>query len=311
MKAIDQLQQKLGARIGESLGANRQAVPGASRGSAVATPTADSKYQGCSRIKDALAIELERIVADPVQPRKDFDETALEELAASLKSRGQLQPCRVRWDEPLGRWVIIAGERRFRAAGRAGLTTLQCVEARGGQSESEILQDQLVENCLRQDLKPVEQAVAFKRLIEARGWSHRQLASELRVGAGTVAKALALLELPEPVRVQVEQGALAPSVAYEVSKLDHAADQQVVADQVIAAGLSRAEAAEMVNTIKDRRSPTTDKHRRPDPVEIDLGDGVSVLVRYRKPSTVTATQALRKALKVSQESEKERPDQAA
>src|SRR6185312_3212783 len=104
----------------------------------------------------------------PEQPRKDFEPQALADLAASLKDRGQLQPIRVRWDEGSGRWLIVAGERRWRAAQMAGMTAMLCVEAKGAQTPDDILEDQLVENCLRADLAPLEQARAFKALVDRR-----------------------------------------------------------------------------------------------------------------------------------------------
>ena len=103
-------------------------------------------------------IAVENLRPDPVQPRREFDDDDLHRLADSLKVRGQLQPIRVRWDQPSGSWVIVSGERRWRAAGMAGLPTLACVEAKGGPLRRKtILEDQLVENCLRSDLKPVEE----------------------------------------------------------------------------------------------------------------------------------------------------------
>src|SRR3954452_4511343 len=137
MKNAENLKSRFGANMAESMGDVKPGAGGLPAG--FAAPS--GQYAGCTRIKDALAIELERIMLDPDQPRKEFDEGALKELAASLKDRGQLQPARVRWDEARGKWVIIAGERRYRAALLAGLKTLACVEARGGQSADDILTD--------------------------------------------------------------------------------------------------------------------------------------------------------------------------
>src|SRR4051794_24431228 len=113
MKAADQLAARLAGNMMESMGAATAGAPIPPSGGVLHGGAA--KYQGAARLKDALSIKLEQIVPDPNQPRKEFEPEALAELAASLKARGQLQPIRVRWDEGLGRWVVIAGERRYRA----------------------------------------------------------------------------------------------------------------------------------------------------------------------------------------------------
>jgi ParB family transcriptional regulator, chromosome partitioning protein len=252
MKAADRISERLGAYIDESMGAARPAGAGDGAGEAFPTPGASvvhggpDKYQGAARIKDALAIEVERIVPDPNQPRKDFDQDALAELAASLKARGQLQPIRVRWDEGLGKWIVIAGERRYRAALQAGLSTLACIEAKGPLTEDDTLEDQLVENCLREDLKPIEQAKAFKALLQRRRYSYRQLAESLHISHQAIVRALALLDLPEDIQGRVEAGELAPSVAYEVSRLEDSDQQREVAARVVEEELNRAEATEVV-----------------------------------------------------------------
>ncbi|HMB05846.1 MAG TPA: ParB/RepB/Spo0J family partition protein [Isosphaeraceae bacterium] len=276
MKAADQLQQKFGARIGASLGANRQgAAPVAPRNEPVAPAPGGARYQGCARIKDALTIEIDRIVPDPGQPRKEFDEAALDELAASLKARGQLQPCRVRWDGALGKWIIIAGERRWRAAVRAGLPTLQCVEARGTLTDHEILEDQLVENCLREDLKPIEQALAYRKLLDLNGWTLQQLAERLHMNKGTISRALALLDLPPEVQTQVEQGALAPAAAAEIATLADPAAQVEAAGRVVTEKLTRDELRGVVKAQKAGRAPTT---ARPRSVEYQTAGGQKVII---------------------------------
>ena len=201
--------------------------------------------------------------------------------------------------------MILVGERRWRAAQLAGLAELSCIVVDGELPADERLMIQLVENALREDLRPVEQARAYKALMEAREWSGNQLAKELHIAQSSVVRALALLELPAPVQAQVEQGALAATVAAELTKLPEPAMQAEVAQAIVDQGLTRSEVAEVVKAVRGRRPAQT----RPDPVEVDLGEGITVVVRYRKPTTVTAQQALRKALKVLQD--RDRDDQAA
>ena len=246
MKSADKLKSRLAGNMAESMGDVKPGAGGLPTG--FAAPT--GQYAGCTRIKDALAIEISRIVPDPNQPRKEFGEEAMEELAASLKSRGQLQPIRVRWDAGFSKWVVIAGERRYRAAIMAGLPTLACVEARGALTPDDILEDQLVENCVREDLKPLEQAAAYEALMKRRGWSYRELGEFLHISKGKIAKAVALLDLPEPVLDLVEQGALPPNTAYEVSRLEDAAEQVELAQRIVANKLSADQAAAVVKSRK-------------------------------------------------------------
>jgi ParB family transcriptional regulator, chromosome partitioning protein len=265
MKAAAAMRAKLGANINESMGVPGQggggAVPGLSVPPHPAIPIASDQYRGCTRIKDALAIELERLVPDPNQPRKEFDQGAQDDLAASLKARGQLQPCRVRWDTAMGKWIIIAGERRYRAALQAGLPTLACIEAKGPMTADEILEDQLVENCLREDLKPIEQAKAFQALIQRRGWSYRQLADALKISLAAIGRAMALLELPPDVREKVDIGELSPTTAYEVSRLKDEIDQRDLVARAITEKLNQSEVRAAVKEKTTRSSRAARWHQ--------------------------------------------------
>ncbi|MBX6316413.1 MAG: ParB/RepB/Spo0J family partition protein, partial [Isosphaeraceae bacterium] len=259
------------------------------------------QYEGCSRVKDALAIEIDRIVPDPHQPRKEFEPAELTELAASLKTRGQLQPIRVRWDAALGKWVIIAGERRYRAALEAGLPTLLCIEARGALTPDDILEDQLVENCLRVDLKPIEQARAFRALMDRRGWSYRQLAENLHIGLSAVARAVALLELPEDLQSQVDAGAVPASAAYEVSRVEDDTTRRAIFQKVAAGEMTRDDVVQAVRQVV-KRPPRGQSHAkgRGAPtvtVRVFQAAGCKVTVENRRGlDSVTLRAALTEAL---------------
>ena len=291
-------------RQAASLGGRPGAFPpGMDPSQAVGRP---ARLDGVRGDRSAAWIAVDRIERDPDQPREEFDPEALDRLAQSLKTRGQLQPIRVRWEEGRGMYQILAGERRWRAAKVAGLAELQCVVHDDGLADDERLALQLVENALRDDLRPIEQARAYRRLIDARGWTMTELATELNLHQTTVSRALALLELPEPVQDQVEQGALAPSVAAEISKLPHSEDRSVVAAAAVAQKLTRTEVDELVKAVRAKRPLPS---LRPDPVTLDLGDGCTVQVRWRKANGLTIFQALRRAMKLAQESQ--RDDHAA
>ncbi|MGE5754192.1 MAG: ParB/RepB/Spo0J family partition protein [Planctomycetaceae bacterium] len=229
MRAVERLRAAHGANARESMGTTQDGV------GVVAPPQAaeTNRYQGTSRIKGAIEIPLHRVAPDPEQPRKEFDPEALERLAGSLRDRGQIQPIRVRWDGILQKWVIIAGERRWRAAQIAGLATIAAVETQGTPTPDEVLEDQLVENCLRDDLKPIEQARAFDALMNRRGWTQTQLAEHLHLSVGKVSKALAILDLPPVVQEHVDAGRLSPTAAYEVSRMALPEDQIELAERAI------------------------------------------------------------------------------
>jgi ParB family chromosome partitioning protein len=241
MGKLDRMMASGGANIAESMGVGAAVV-------ATATSTAPERWKGVSKSKNAVEIPLDRIDRDPTQPREEFEPEALGRLAESLRNRGLLQPIRVRWDEHANKYLIVAGERRWRAARIAGLETLTAIVAEGPIEAGELLAAQLVENCLREDLKPIEQARAYRRLMDLRNWSGSKLASELSIVQGTVSRALSLLDLPEAVPERVEEVALAPSLAHEVAKLSSPAAQVKVAEKAVREKLSRQAVREEVRT---------------------------------------------------------------
>jgi ParB family transcriptional regulator, chromosome partitioning protein len=276
--------------------------PGTDPAQAIGRP---ARMEGVRGDRSAAWIAVDRIERDPDQPREEFDPEALSRLAESLK-KGQVQPIRVRWDEGRGMYVLIAGERRWRAAQQAGLKELQAVIHDGALAPDEILGLQLVENALREDLRPVEQARAYRRLMDARGWTMTELAAELNLHQTTVSRALALLDLEEGVQARVDSRALAASAAAEIAKLPRE-DQAPVAAVVEEQKLGRDEVVEVVKAVRAKRTPPAPK---PEPVTVDLG-ACTVQVKWKKADPMTAQQALRKALKALQEREQQPDGQAA
>jgi ParB family transcriptional regulator, chromosome partitioning protein len=251
MSKLDELMKASRGIASESMG-RPQAAAVMNRASApIAAPMPD-RLQGIARSKNAAEIPLDKIDRDPDQPREEFEPGALARLAESIRVRGQLQPIRVRWDEERSLYIIVCGERRWRAARMAGSTTLSCVIMDGPISSAELLSLQLVENLVREDLKPIEQAKAFRAVMDLNGWSTHDVARELAVDQSSVVRALKLLDLPAAVQEQVEQGTLSPTTAYEVSKLGDPDEQVALADRVIAQGLSRADAVEAVRRASGR-----------------------------------------------------------
>lgn len=278
--------------------------PGMSPSQATGRP---ARLEGVRADRSASWIALDRIEADPDQPRTEFDPEELGRLAESLRTKGQLQPIRVRWSEERTMYIVLTGERRWQAARMAGLSELQCVVHEGALDEADKLGLQVIENALRSDLKPIEQARAYRRVIDAKGWTMTELAQELAIHPTTVARALALLDLPTVIQDQVEQGGLSPSAAAEISKLSNSVDQVAVAEAVASQNLARDEVAAIVRTVKARKAPVP----KPDPVDLDLGDGCTVQIRWKKAGPLGAVAALRRALKILQDQQRDRDEQAA
>jgi ParB family chromosome partitioning protein len=272
MAKIDELRKSGMAFAAESMGAGLD-TPEA-RVAPVGPPTMPARLQGLVRVKNVATIPVDKIQPDPDQPRQGFEESGLDRLAESLKARGQIQPIAVVWDETSASYRIVVGERRWRAAARAGLDTLTAVIYDQTPTPDERFALQLVENALREDLSPIEQARAFQKLIATRGWSARELARELSIDNSSVIRALALLDLPRPVQQHVENGELSPSVAYEVHKIEDEDGQVEVATRIVSEGLNRSDAIEAVKAKKAGR-PAPDKPSRH---TIKLDDGTRITI---------------------------------
>src|SRR5919109_5099612 len=151
-----------------------------------------------------LEIPITEIRVNPNQPRKLFDSAALQELSASIKSSGVIQPVVVR--RASGGYELIAGERRWRAARQAGLERIPAVVREGSDAES--LELALVENLLREDLNPLEEAEAYQRLLAEFGWTQEELAQRIGRDRASIANCLRLLKLPEAIQVDLRSGRL-------------------------------------------------------------------------------------------------------
>jgi ParB family chromosome partitioning protein len=260
-------------------------------------PTPLAKDVGRRPLPSFGTLQIDQVVSDPQQPRVEFAQEALTRLADSIREHGQLAPIRVRWSDELGKWVIIAGERRWRAAKLAGLPTIECYFQTDELSPSEVLEQQLIENLLREDLKPVEEARAYAALMELNGWNGKQVAETLRVPASQVSRALALLRLPDEIRQRVDAGEIAARAAYELSKLEDASQQRQLADRAASGNLTHEETARLV---RRHRSKRRSKHReclRHTKLCFPTEQGWQVIVSApRKGSYEEIEQALEEAL---------------
>jgi ParB family chromosome partitioning protein len=169
------------------------------RGLSALLPPTEGEAGG--RLRD---LPIESLVPNPQQPRRHFDQPALEELAASMRASGILQPLVVR---PRGsQYEILVGERRWRAAQLAGLAQVPAIVREA--SDAEALELALVENLLREDLNPLEAADAYQRLLTEFGWTQEELARRLGKDRSSVANALRLLRLPPLIQEDLRAGRL-------------------------------------------------------------------------------------------------------
>lgn len=220
------------------------------------SPVPSQKDIGRRPLRGAGTLDIKLAIPDPDQPRSTLSPDELAGLAESLRTQGQLQPINVRWSEENQKWVIIAGERRWRAAQIAGLSTINCIFHDQPLTKSQVLELQLIENLQREDIRPVEEARAFETLMSLNGWTGKQLAESLRIPASKVSRALALLTLPTEVQEQVDSGKLPARTAYELSRADNPEQQQQLVTLAANGQLTNTQAA---SSVRGRRRRTHDR----------------------------------------------------
>jgi ParB family transcriptional regulator, chromosome partitioning protein len=229
-------------------------------------------------------VNIDTISPSPFQPRRAFDEIKLEELATSIRNQGIIQPLVVR---PKGeRFELIAGERRWRAAMKAGLSRVPVVVREA--SDHDALQLALIENLQREDLNPIEEATGYRRLQEEFTWSQEEVAEKVGKSRPAVTNALRLLSLPSEVQQEVASGNLPAGQARALLGLQSEAVIMTAYREVIARALSTRETEKLVRNLKlgrrrRRESPAVDPDLRSLVEELQraLGTKIRVLPKAR------------------------------
>jgi ParB family chromosome partitioning protein len=234
------------SRLGDGEAATSRAgsqTPAAEPGTVPLGGVAGARYE---------EIAVTAIIPNPRQPRRSFDEDALDELAESIRQVGLLQPVVVRAVRP-GRYELVMGERRWRAAQRAGLTEIGAIVKQT--HDDDLLRDALIENLHRQQLDPLEEAAAYQQLLDDFGATHEELARKIGRSRPHITNTLRLLNLPPTVQKRVAAGVLSAGHARALLGLDSTAAQERLAYRIAAEGLS-------VRTVEEIVAVGSDEPRR-------------------------------------------------
>jgi ParB family chromosome partitioning protein len=198
-------------------------------------------------------VDVDSIVSGPMQPRSNFDEASLESLADSIRAHGIVQPLLVRRRGDA--YELIAGERRWRAAKLAGLSRVPVI-VKDVPDES-LLEIALIENIQREDLNPIEEAQAYKKLIENVGLTQEALASRVGRDRSYITNYLRLLRLPDDLQQLVKEGRLSTGHARTLLALSHTDLQRRVARQIIDGGLSVRATEHLVHKVIEQKPART------------------------------------------------------
>ena len=212
-----------------------------------------------------LEVDVDRLSPNDHQPRLQMDDAKLDELAASIKANGVIQPILVR--RAGDRYQIIAGERRWRAAQRAGLRTVPVMIREVSAGDKQVLELALIENLQREGLNPVDEALAYQRLASEFSLTQDQIAAAVGKDRSSVANFMRLLKLPEEVRGDLASGALSTGHARALLALTDPAAQRHGAREVIARGLSVRETEALVKRMAAGPS-TASPNPAPEPKDV-------------------------------------------
>ena len=199
-------------------------------------------------------VDIHLIDTNAGQPRKDFDQEKLQELADSIRQHGVVQPILLRQNGE--RYVIVAGERRFRAARLAGLEKVPAIVK--DLDEAQVMEVALIENLQREDLNPIEEAAAIRFLMQQHDLTQEEVSKRLSKSRPAIANSLRLLTLPEPVQAYLRNGKLQAGHARALAGLQDPEAQAVLADKIVGEGLS-VRAAESLAREQGQKPPRQKK----------------------------------------------------
>lgn len=236
--------------------------------------------------ESVIYLKVDEVSPNKDQPRKEFDQEKLQELADSIKEHGILQPIIVVKKENPDYYMIVAGERRWRAAQIANLKTIPALIRKTGSDM--ILQHSLIENIQRENLSPLEEAEAYQKLMEDYQFTQEALAEKLGKSRPSIANSLRLIRLPESIRKDLAAGKITAGHARAILSLEKLADQELVCKKIIEEGLSVRQTELLVSRLQDKK-PTAKLKYTLDPayklsikkVETDLSKLLGTRVKLK------------------------------
>lgn len=242
--------------------------------------------------REVFDVSVGKIKPNPYQPRKTFDQKALEELSESIKENGLFQPILLR--ETLVGYEIISGERRYRASKLAGLKTIPAIIY--DYTDQQMMEVALVENIQREDLSIVEEARSYQSLIDNLGYTQEQLANKVGKSRSHVANIIRLLKLDDDILESVDKGLLSMGHVKVLITIDDKKRQHQIVDQIISQNLNVRQTEELANSakgkstikVKQRRANETVKSARNKRIETIVREklGIQVIVTGEKKGSI-------------------------
>lgn len=229
----------------------------------------------------SVMLKISEIEPNRSQPRKDFDENSLSDLAQSISQHGLLQPLLVR-PLPVGGYQIVAGERRYRACRMAGLTEVPVTIRE--LSDTETMELALIENLQREDLSPIEEALGYKALIDEHGFSQEEVATSVGKSRPAIANSLRILKLPDSVLEYVKQDKISAGHARALLMLDNEEDMLELAELIYKKDLSVRQAEKLAKK-KPEVEEDTQPERKPSfysMVELALNESLGRKIKVNK-----------------------------
>lgn len=229
----------------------------------------------------SVMLKISEIEPNRSQPRKDFDENSLSDLAQSISQHGLLQPLLVR-PLPIGGYQIVAGERRYRACRMAGLTEVPVTIRE--LSDTETMELALIENLQREDLSPIEEALGYKALIDEHGFSQEEVATSVGKSRPAIANSLRILKLPDSVLEYVKQDKISAGHARALLMLDNEEDMLELAELIYKKDLSVRQAEKLAKK-KTEVEEDTQPERKPSfysMVELALNESLGRKIKVNK-----------------------------
>ncbi len=222
----------------------------------------EEKTSGASGESDnedrVLYIDINDIRPNNAQPRKNFDEVKLGELASSIKTNGVIQPLIVR--ESTSGYELVAGERRWRAARMAGLRNIPCIVRNFDDKQNAIVA--IIENMQREDLDPIEEALGLKSMTDKYGFTQEQISASLGRSRTYITNSIRLLKLPEEIQQYVSSGQMSAAHGRTIINIPDKARQKEIADKIIRNDLSVRATERLAEKVKDELRPERRKRRK-------------------------------------------------